>query len=387
VLCIAVVTLLGWMFLVSGAGVGTAWLHAVSVLIIACPCAMGLAVPTSVLVATGRAAELGVLFRTGEALQSLAGIQTLLLDKTGTLTKGQFRLERLCAASGTDEKLLLQCAASVEFYSEHPIGGALVKAAAERGVKLEPVTEFESVTGQGVRAVWGGDRFCGEVVRVGSDKFLRDAGILVSGVLTARFTQVHVALGRIYLGMLEVGDEIRAPSIAAVHRLLDLGIRVVMVTGDRRETAAVVAERVGIREVRSEMAPEDKMRQVHAFREFGAVGFVGDGLNDAPAMAAADVGVAIGDGTDVALESAGVVLVGGDLGRLPDAVRLSRATVRNLGLNLLWAFGYNLLLIPVAAGVFESVWGLRLTPELAGLAMAFSSVSVVANSLRLRRFR
>ncbi len=389
VLGIAGASFLGWLW--SGSGLGVAWTHAASVMIVACPCAMGLAVPTSVLVASGRAARLGILFRKGEALQRLAGIRVLLFDKTGTLTSGHFQVVDVLPGPSVAGDWLLRCAASVEAFSEHPVAGALVRAAAERGLEPGKISDFQAVPGRGVSGCWAEDRQ--EGVLAGSMAFMRDSG--VSGTegtesaagAEAPLTEVHVAIGRRYLGRIRVGDEIRASARDAVRALEAMGIRVAMVTGDRLQSAGAVARALGIREVRAELDPGAKMREVRAFGGSGPVGFVGDGINDAPALVAADVGIAMGGGTDVAAESAGVVLVGGDLRRLPDAVRLSRATVRNLRENLGWAFGYNALLIPLAAGVFEPVCGLKLTPEFSGLAMAFSSVSVLLNALRLRRFR
>jgi heavy metal translocating P-type ATPase len=389
VLGVAGASFLGWFW--SGGGLVAAWTHAASVLIVACPCAMGLAVPTSVIVASGRAARLGILFRKGEALQRLAGIRVLLFDKTGTLTSGHFQVVDVLPGPGVAGDWLLRCAASVEAFSEHPVAAALVRAAANRGIELGKISDLQAVPGRGVRGGWAEDEQ--ERVLAGSLGFLRDSGVLgtewAEGAegAEAPLTEVHVAIGSRYLGRIRVGDEIRASAWDAVRALEGLGIRAAMVTGDRRRSANAVARALGIKEVRAELEPGAKMREVQAFGRFGPVAFVGDGINDGPALAAADVGIAMGGGTDVAAESAGVVLVCDDLRRLPDAVRLSRATVRNLRGNLAWAFGYNALLIPLAAGVFEPLWGLGLTPELSGLAMAFSSVSVLVNALRLRRFR
>jgi heavy metal translocating P-type ATPase len=402
VMIVALLTFAAWLVLGPPGSFGLALVSAVAVLIIACPCAMGLATPTSVLVGTGRGAELGVLFRRGDALQALSGIDVVALDKTGTLTEGHPALTDVLLArpdtgagdrpgGGTafDEATLLAWAAAVERLSEHPIARAVVAAADARGLPLHAATAFEAVPGHGAAAQVDGHR-----VHVGADRYLSGLGIdpaAFSG--TARRwgeegrTPLYVAIDGRLAGALAVADPVRATTPAAIRALQAQGIRILMVTGDNRHTAAAVARRLGIDEFHAEVLPEGKARVIGASRDAGAhVAFVGDGINDAPALATADVGIGLAGGTDVAIESAEVVLTRGELSGLPVAIALSRATMRNIRQNLAWAFGYNLLLVPVAAGVLYPAFGVTLSPALAASAMALSSVSVVGNALRLRRF-
>ncbi|NNM74580.1 heavy metal translocating P-type ATPase [Enterovirga aerilata] len=390
VMAVAAATFVGWLAFGPAPAIGPALVHAVAVLIIACPCAMGLATPTSIMVATGRAAELGILFRQGDALHALRDVKLVALDKTGTLTLGHPALTDIEVAPGFDEAEVLSLVASVERSSEHPIARALVGAAEARGLAIPQAERFEAVAGFGASAEVKGRR-----VAVGADRFMAKLGIDVSALDAARTRLAEAARTPLYAAIdgrpaaiLAVADPLRPTTAEAIRSLRGLGLKVAMITGDNRRTGEAIAAELGIDEVVAEVLPEGK---VAALKELaarhGRVAFVGDGINDAPALAAADVGIAIGTGTDVAIESAEVVLMSSDLRAVADAVRLSRATLRNIGENLGWAFGYNVLLIPPAAGVLTPVLGWTLSPMLAAAAMALSSVSVVANALRLRRFQ
>ena len=381
VLVVAVVTLAVW--LIAGAGLGLAVVAAVSVLIIACPCAMGLATPTSIIVGTGRAAELGVLFRKGDALQELSGVTTVVFDKTGTLTEGHPALSDVVTVDGHDRETVLRLAAGVEAGSEHVLARAIVAAAPE----VPEATDFRSVTGAGAEADVEGRR-----VAIGNEAMMREAGADISALSdeadrlagegkTVFFLAVDGALA----GALAVTDPIKPHARETVGALKAAGIETVLLTGDREATARAVADQLGIDRVIAEAKPDEKLTLVEDLRKSGTVGFVGDGINDAPALAAADVGIAIGTGTDIAVEAADVVLMSGDPAGVPRAITVSKATMRNIRQNLGWAFGYNVLLIPVAAGVLYPVFGLLLSPMLAAGAMAFSSVAVVTNALRLRK--
>jgi Cu+-exporting ATPase len=395
VLSLAIVTFVVWFDF----GPAPAYLHAlvaaVTVLIIACPCAMGLAVPTAVMVATGRGAELGVLIKGGEALERSGAIDTVVFDKTGTLTEGrpQVQLVRLAPAAGAagvaDEAALVGLAASVEHLSEHPLAEAIVAEARRRGIALAPVSGFESRTGRGISGIVGGRR-----VAVGSAAFLRELGIdpsaMDSGVASlagSGHTTIHVAVDQRLAGLVAVADPVKPAAAEAVAELGRLGIATVMLTGDDRRTGEAVARSVGVSSVVAGVLPEGKLEEIRRLQGEGrVVAMVGDGLNDAPALAQADVGIAMGTGTDVAMETGAITLMRGDPLGAVAAIRLSRRTMRVIRQNLFWAFIYNVLGIPIAAGLLYPAFGLRLTPAMAAAAMAVSSVSVVSNSLRLRRF-
>jgi Cu+-exporting ATPase len=390
VIAIALVTFAAWYAFGPAPALSYALVNAVAVLIIACPCAMGLATPTSIMVGTGRAAQLGVLFRRGEALQALKDTTVVALDKTGTLTTGRPELTDIAVAAGFAEIEVLGLVAAVETRSEHPIGAAIVAAARRRGLSPAEPVGFSGEPGFGVVATVEGRR-----VAIGADRMMTRDGLDLSP-----FAETAARLGRLgrsplyaavdgrLAAILAVADPAKETSAAALDALRAQGMRIVMVTGDNRTTAKAIADALGIDEVIAEVLPTNKAGVVERLQEGGArVAFVGDGINDAPALAQADVGLAIGTGTDIAIESADVVLMSGDLGNVANAIALSRATMLNIAQNLFWAFGYNAILIPVAAGVLFPAFGILMSPIFAGLAMAASSVSVVGNALRLRRFR
>ena len=398
VMAVAALTFLAWLLFGPDPALTFALVNTVAVLIIACPCAMGLATPTSIMVGTGKAAELGVLFRNGVALQAVGAADVVVLDKTGTLTEGRPELTdvRLAPAAGLSERELLSLVAGVEAGSEHPVAGAVLRGAAARGASPAPVTGFEALPGYGVAGTVDGRR-----VHVGAARYMErlgaplDAlGAEVDALTGAGKTPLFVALApdgaaapRV-VALLAVADPIKPTTPAAIEALHALGLRVAMLTGDTRRTAEAIARQLGIDEVVAEVLPGDKAAEVARLQQAGdRVAFVGDGINDAPALAQADVGVAIGTGTDVAIESADVVLMSGDLRGVPNAITLSRATLRNIKQNLFWAFAYNVLLIPVAAGVLYPAFGVLLSPMIAAAAMGLSSVFVVSNALRLKRFR
>ena len=381
VIAAALLTLAAW--LVFGPGGGHAIVAAVAVLIIACPCAMGLAVPTSIMVGTGRAAELGVLFRKGDALQALQGVGVVALDKTGTVTEGRPELTDIVVTGDLSEDKVLRSAAAVEGQSEHPVAQALLRAAEAKGLELPAVEGFRSITGYGVEATVEGRK-----VTVGARRLMEREGIDTTAAVIegAGKTPLYVAVDGTLAAAVAVSDPVKSTSRAAIAALHDMGLKVAMITGDAQSTAEAIAAEVGIDKVVAEVLPDGKVAAVEALRKDGAkLAFVGDGINDAPALAAADVGIAIGTGTDVAIETADVVLMSGDLGGVARAFGLSRAVMRNIHQNLAWAFGYNVALIPVAAGVLYPAFGLQLSPMLAAGAMALSSVFVLSNALRLRR--
>ncbi len=386
VLGLAGLTFLAWLALAPAPALGEALVHAVAVLIIACPCAMGLATPTSIMVGTGRAAERGVLFRSGAALQALEGVRVVAFDKTGTLTEGRPFLTDLIPAPGFEADAVLALAAAVEARSEHPIARAIVAAAADKGLALPPVADVAAVPGHGVAGRAGG-----RVVAIGAPRHL--AGLDLSGLApeAARLaaqgrSPVYLALDGVPAAVLAVSDPVKAGAASAIRALEAQGLAVALVTGDDRRTAEGVAKGLGIGTVLAEVLPAGKRDAVRNLRgRAGPVAFVGDGINDAPALAEAEVGLAIGTGTDVAVESADVVLMAGDPATVAEALRLSRAVMRNIRQNLFWAFAYNVALIPVAAGGLRLVGGPSLSPVLAAGAMALSSVFVLGNALRLRR--
>jgi len=387
----AVLAFLGWMLLGPEPRFAHALVAAVAVLIIACPCALGLATPMSIMVAVGRGAHAGVLVRNAEALETLAKVDTLVVDKTGTLTEGKPLVTRIEVFAGNDftNESLLSMAASLERLSEHPLARAIVSAAEEQKLSLSTPNEFRAISGGGVEGFVSGKR-----VVAGTRRFLREQGIEISGEPQASdarqdssaATPVYVAVDSRPVGVILLSDRIKPSAPEAIRALRADGIRLVMLTGDRRAVAAMVANELGIEDVEAEVQPQQKAEIVNRLRKQGRiVAMAGDGINDAPALAAADVGIAMGTGTDVAIESAGITLLKGDLRGIVRARRLSRATIRNIRQNLAFAFLYNSLGIPIAAGVFYAFFGWLLSPMLASAAMSFSSVSVIANALRLRK--
>jgi Cu+-exporting ATPase len=388
VIAAAVLAFLGWFFFGPEPRFAHALVAGVAVLIIACPCALGLATPMSVMVAVGRGAHAGVLIRSAEALETLAKVDTLVVDKTGTLTEGKPRVIRIWS-SGLNEAQLLTLAASLERASEHPLASAVVREANERGVSLTEPQQFRSAGGLGVEGYVDGRH-----IAIGSEEFLRSLGVpeppdqFDDGAFVTGATLMHVfvAVDRAVVGVIFFADTIKSNAVESIRAMQAAGVRVVMLTGDRRETAVGVGRVLGISEVEAEVQPQQKAEIVKRMRAEGRiVAMAGDGINDAPALAAADVGIAMGTGTDVAIESAGITLIKGDLRGIVRARRLSRATIRNIRQNLAFAFLYNTLGIPIAAGVFYPLFGWLLSPMLASAAMSFSSVSVIANALRLRK--
>ncbi len=387
VILVAVVTFAVWAIWGPEPRMAHALVNAVAVLIIACPCALGLATPMSIMVGTGRGAEIGVLLRNAEALEVMETIDTVVVDKTGTLTEGKPALTTVVPAGPIDEPTLLRLVASLEKVSEHPLAEAIVRGAEERAVQTTPVTGFRSVTGKGVVGTVDG-----RTVAIGNIALLTEMGATVTSTDRADAlrqngeTVMFVAVDGVYAGLVGVADRIKATTVEAIKALHAEGLQIVMLTGDSRVTAEAVARSVGIDTVEAEVLPEQKAAVVKRLQAEGRkVAMAGDGINDAPALAQADVGIAMGTGTDVAMESAGVTLVQGDLRGLVRATRLSRATMRNIRQNLFFAFIYNVLGVPVAAGVLYPAFGLLLSPIIASAAMTFSSVSVIGNALRLRR--
>jgi Cu+-exporting ATPase len=364
--------------------------NAVAVLIIACPCALGLATPMSIMVATGKAASYGVLFRNAEAIEVMRKVDTLVVDKTGTLTEGKPKLQTVITANGMDEQTLLRFAASIERNSEHPLAAAIVSGARDRGVKPVDTVRFDSLTGKGVVGEVD-DRRVALGNRALLDELEIEPGALGTRAETLRAdgqTVMFVAVGGTVAGLLGVADPIKETTPEAVKQLHTEGIRIVMLTGDSRTTAEVVARKLNIDEVLAEVLPDQKVDAVKRFQNGGRiVAMAGDGINDAPALSQAHVGIAMGTGTDVAMKSADVTLVKGDLSGIVRARSLSRATMSNIKQNLFFAFIYNTLGVPLAAGVLYPFFGILLSPMIAAAAMSFSSVSVIANALRLRRVR
>jgi Au+-exporting ATPase len=390
VMAASALTFAAWLAFGPEPALTFALVNAVAVLIIACPCAMGLATPTSIMVGTGRAAQLGVLFRKGEALQLLKNARVVALDKTGTLTEGRPVLTDFEVAEGFDRSAVLAGIAAVEARSEHPIARAIVEAAEREGLTLPASVGFEAIVGYGVRA-----KVEGIEVMVGADRYMTQLGLdpaSFSGVAerlgTEGKTPLYAAIDGRLAAIVAVADPIKSTTPAAIAALHALGLKVAMITGDNRRTAEAVARMLGIDEVVAEVLPKGKVETVRELkRRFGQLAYVGDGINDAPALAEADVGLAIGTGTDVAIEAADVILMSGNLTGVVNAVALSRATMANIRQNLFWAFAYNTALIPVAAGLLYPLSGILLSPILAAGAMALSSVFVLGNALRLRSFR
>lgn len=389
VLALAALTFAAWLWLGPQPALTSALVAAVSVLIIACPCAMGLATPTSIMVGTGKAAQMGVLFRKGDALQTLQEAQVVALDKTGTLTEGRPKLTDLVTAEGVEETDILALAAAGEHGSEHPIARAIVEAAKARDLRVPDASDFEAVAGFGVNAIVdgrhvavGADRY---MSRLGHDpqRFAREAARMAEEGKSPFYVAVDGELAAV----MAVSDPIKASTPQAIRALQGLGLRVAMITGDNRRTAEAIAGQLGIDEILAEVLPNEKAEAVRRLQGDGhKVAFVGDGINDAPALAQSDVGLAIGTGTDIAIEAADVVLMSGDLGGIPNAIGLSKATLRNIKQNLFWAFAYNVALIPVAAGVLYPFFDVLLSPMFAAAAMGMSSTFVLLNGLRLRGF-
>ncbi|WP_127115476.1 heavy metal translocating P-type ATPase [Shimia sediminis] len=388
VILIALLAILGWLTFGPDPRLAHALVAGVSVLIIACPCAMGLATPTSIMVGTGRAAGMGVLFRKGDALQRLEDTQIVAFDKTGTLTMGKPQLTALEATGGFDSDTVLRVAASVESQSEHPIARAIEQAAVDKGLSLDTVRDFSAISGFGVRAIVDG-----KAVLIGADRLMQREGIDITTLqasatpLAAKGqTPFYVAINGTAAGLLTVADPIKPGARETVIRLHAAGLKVAMITGDNAATAQAIAADLGIDHVEAEVLPEGKSEAVVRLQDtFGPVAFVGDGINDAPALAIADAGIAIGTGTDIAIESGDVVLASGNPAGVLNALDVSRRTMRNIRQNLFWAFAYNVALIPVAAGLFYPLLGWQLSPMLGAGAMALSSVFVLTNALRLRR--
>lgn len=394
VILAAILAFFGWAFFGPEPRLAHGLVAAVAVLIIACPCALGLATPMSIMVAVGRGAHAGALVRNAEALETLAKVDTLVIDKTGTLTEGKPRVLSVSVfeGGGFTEDGLLRLAGSVESASEHPLARAILTAAREKGLPLAEVSEFRASPGGGAEG-----RVLDDMVAVGTSKFLKDRGVQAapgadrfSGGLgvdgTAAVSLVFVAVNKKLAGVIGLADYMKESTPEAIRALQQEGLRIVILTGDRKDAAKVIADRLGIKEVEGEVLPEQKAEVVKRLKSEGRiVAMAGDGINDAPALAAADVGIAMGTGTDVAIENAGITLVKGDLRGIVRARKLSRATIRNIKQNLAFAFLYNAIGIPIAAGVFYKLFGWMLSPMLASAAMSFSSVSVIANALRLRK--
>ncbi|MEX2109244.1 MAG: heavy metal translocating P-type ATPase [Gemmatimonadaceae bacterium] len=389
VVAIAVTTFLAWYFLADTAAVPRGLAAAVAVLIIACPCAMGLAVPTAVMVATGRGAEMGLLIKGGEILQRAGDVDTVVFDKTGTITEGKPAVTSIATLGSISERELLGLAGSAEHNSEHPLAAAVVRAAGERNLSLQPATEFRSHTGTGVTANIGGAN-----VAVGNANLMQRVGVDTSELeaLDSRGAgsdgRLYVAIDKRVAGAIVVSDPIRSSARAAVQSLKNLGLDVVLLTGDRRSTADAVASDTGIESVVAEVLPEGKVDEIRRLQASGrVVAMVGDGINDAPALAQSDVGIAMARGTDIAVEASDIALMRPDLTGVASAISLSRRAMATMKQNLFWAFVYNVIGIPIAAGALYPITGLMLSPVLASAAMALSSVSVVTNSLRLRSAR
>ncbi len=386
VVAVSLLTFVLWLIFGPEPRLAYAIVNAVAVLIIACPCALGLATPISIMVASGRGAESGVLFREAAAIETLSRVDTLVLDKTGTITEGRPRLTDVVAAAGNDESEVLALAAALEAASEHPLAHAVISGAKERGITYQKASDFASETGRGVRG-----QVDGRSIRLGNRKMVESCALsddLADKAATLREdakTVMFVAVDEHVIGLVAVQDPLKADAAEVLRKLKQEGLKLIMLTGDNEATAKAVARNLPLDEVHAGQSPEDKANLIRALQKAGArVAMAGDGINDAPALAAADVGIAMGDGTDIAMESAQVTLVKGELTGILRARRLSAAAVRNIHQNLGFAFGYNTLGVPIAAGVLYPFFGILLSPIIAALAMSFSSVSVISNALRLR---
>ena len=388
VFVIAIASFALWML--SGETLSFSLTIFVSVLVIACPCALGLATPTAIMVGTGKGAENGILIKGGEALETTHKINTIIFDKTGTITEGKPTVTDIITTGIMDSDSLLQITASAEKGSEHPLGDAIVKSAEDKGLELYPIEHFESITGQGINAT-----IQGKQLLIGNIRLMQEMNIAVEAVLADADTlaaqgktPMYIALDSKLAGIIAVADVVKPGSAKAVKKLMEMGIEVAMITGDNRRTAEAIAKQVGITRVLSEVLPQDKSGEVKKLQQEGRrVAMVGDGINDAPALVQSDIGIAIGSGTDVAMESADIVLMHSDLMDVVTAIQLSKSTIRNIKQNLFWAFAYNVAGIPLAAGVLHIFGGPLLNPIFAAAAMSLSSVSVLSNALRLRRFK
>ncbi len=388
VFAIAIISALAWY--ISGQGEVFALTIFISVLVIACPCALGLATPTAIMVGTGKGAENGVLIKGGEALESTHKIKTIVFDKTGTITEGRPEVTDVIITELIDREKLLQIAASAEKGSEHPLGEAIVRGAEKENLSIIKIDRFNNIPGHGIEV-----ELDGKTVYLGNRKLMLNKEVDLTSLesesdrlASEGKTPMYISFGNQLAGIIAVADIVKESSAAAIKKLHQMGIEVAMITGDNRRTAEAIAKEVGIDRVLAEVLPEDKANEVKKLQAEGKkVAMVGDGINDAPALAQADIGIAIGSGTDVAMESADIVLMRSDLMDVPTAIQLSKSTIRNIKQNLFWAFAYNIAGIPVAAGILYALGGPRLNPILAAAAMSLSSVSVLTNALRLKRFK
>jgi len=388
VIFIAIITFYVWQFLGPEPTLNYAFINSVSVLLIACPCAIGLAAPTAIMVGTGRGAEMGVLFRNGSSLEALAEIDTVLLDKTGTITKGQLKLTNFITLEGEYIDTLSLIAAA-ETFSEHPIAKAIVLSARKKNIKFPTVEVFKAKPGLGIEAIVDG-----YLIQVGSAQYMKELGIDLTPALKNSKeliekgdTLFYGAIDGKIAVLISVSDTLKDDSHIALTRLRKMGLETIMVTGDNKVTAQAIANQIGIKRVLAGCLPEQKVREIKLMQDKGKkIAFVGDGINDAPALAQADAGIAIGTGTDIAIETGEIILISGNLSGLVNAIFLSKRTIATINLNFLWAYGYNVLLIPIAAGVLFPLLGILLSPILAAVAMSFSSILVITNSLRLRNF-